>query len=113
MKISDVANYIKKLFGIDDGRNNLSIDEIIALDYFECICYLYKGKEKPVVYGFRDGVNTWLITSVGSIEFDEIPHNKSHLTNNVYELEALIGENNLDDDYVIKLINDKINESWK
>ncbi len=113
MKISVLANYIKKLFKINDGRNNLSTEEIIALDYFECICYLYNGNEKPVVYSFKDGVNIWLTTSVGTIEFDEIPHSKSHLTNNVYELEALIGENNLDEDYVIKLINSKIDESWK
>lgn len=87
-------------------------EEIIKLNYFECICYLYKGKEKPVVIGFRSGVNIWLETNVGDIDLDSIPHGKGYLTNCVYELEALIGENGFSDDYIIEIINDVINEKW-
>lgn len=113
IKTSKVASFIKKIFGIDDTRDSLSIEEIIALDYYECIRYLYDRKEKPKVFGFRDGVNIWLETSVGSIEFDEIPHSKGHLTNNVQEIGILIGENGLDDSYVINLINKGIDQYWK
>ncbi len=114
MKISSIANYIMNLFGIkQNNRKNLSIDDIIALDYYECICYLYKGNKKPVVLGFEDDVNIWLKTSVGAIDIDAIPHNEGHLTNNVNELEVLIGEQNYDNEYVINLINKKIDSSWK
>lgn len=110
MKISDLAKFLKnKMRYIEDKR---STDEIIASNYFECIKYLYKGNEKPIVTGFRKDVNIWLETTVGSIELDEIPHNNGHLTNCVYELEALIGENNYSEEYVISLINDYINKNW-
>lgn len=46
IKSSSVAAYIKKLFNIkDDVRDGLSDDEIIVLDYYESICYFYKGKK--------------------------------------------------------------------
>lgn len=112
MKESALAKFLKGIFGKKDKRNNMSDDEIIKLDYFECIAYLYKGKEKPVVLGFEQGVNTWLNTTVGSIELDSIPHDNGHLTNNVYELEALIGENGYDEKYLISLINQAIDENW-
>ncbi|MGM9970119.1 MAG: hypothetical protein ACI35S_06965 [Anaeroplasma sp.] len=112
IKTSSVANFIKKLFGINDDRNNLSIEEIIALDYYECISYLYNGKEMPIVYGYRDGVNIWLKTSVGPIELDSIPHGNGHLTNNVYELEALIADNGYDESYVVDLINKILKEKY-
>ena len=112
MKISDVANYLKSIFKIKDQRNNLSNEEIIALDYYECISYLYKEKEKPIILGFNEGVNIWLNTSVGPIELDSIPHNNGHLTNNVQEIEVLIGENDYDEKFIISLINKKIDECW-
>ena len=112
MKESSLAKFLKRIFGIKDERNNMSDDEIIKLDYFECIAYLYKGKEKPVVLGFEQGVATWLNTTVGSIEFDSIPHDNGHLTNNVCELEALIGENGYDEKYLVPLINQAIDENW-
>lgn len=30
------------------------------------------GKENPIIYGYRNEVNEWLRTSVGSIEIDEV-----------------------------------------
>ncbi len=109
LKTSDFASFLNP----NKKRKNLTAEEIIALDYYECISYLYRGKEKPVITGFKEGVNIWLETSVGPLELDEIPHNKSHLTNNVHEIEVLMGENDFEDDYIIKLINQKIDESWK
>ena len=52
MKISDLAKFIKKKMGYKE--DNRSDDEIIASNYYECIKYLYKGKEKPIVYGYRN-----------------------------------------------------------
>lgn len=113
IKASSVAAYIKKLFNLkDDVRDGLSDDEIIALDYFECICFLYKGKEKPIVTGFRQGFTRELETNVGLIELENIPHSKQHLYNNVLELDVLIGENGYDDPYLIELINKYLDEHW-
>ena len=91
---------------------NRSDDEIIASNYYECIKYLYRGgKEKPIIYGYRNEVNEWLRTSVGSIEIDEV-EKVSSLYNKVLELNVLIGENGYSEEYVIALINDCINQNW-
>lgn len=109
MKISDLAKFLKKTMGHkEDNRSN---DEIIASNYYECIKHLYKGKEKPIVYGYRDEVNEWLRTSVGSIEIDEVGKGTS-LYNKVLEINVLIGENAYSEEYVISLINDYINHNW-
>lgn len=113
IKESILAKYLKNIFGKKNERDNLSDEEIIKLNYFECVSYLYKGKEKPLVLGFKEGVNIWLKTSIGDIDLDSIPHNKGHLTNNVYELEALIGENCYSEEYLIDLINQAIDENWR
>lgn len=112
MKISKVAKYLKKLFRNKDARSNMSDKDIIKLDYFECISYLYKGIEKPIVIGFKDGVFLWINTTVGLLELDSIPHDEGHLTKDVMELEVLIGEKNYDEDYVVNLVNKSLTERW-
>lgn len=109
IKISDLAASLNP----NSKRKNLTTEQIIALDYYECISYLYQGKEKPQVTGFREDVYLWLETTVGPIELDEIPHRKSHLMNNVREIEVLTGENDFENDDLINLINQKINDTWK
>lgn len=69
------------------------------------------GKEKTIIYGYRNEVNEWLRTSVDSIEIDEVGKETS-LYEKVLELNALIGENGYSEEYVIALINDYINQNW-
>ncbi len=110
LKTSEVANYIRKLFGMKES--NLSIEETIQQDYYDCICYLYRGKEKPVIIGFKGDNCICLSTTVGEILLFEIPHNKCYLTNCANEIEVLVNENEFAEDYVVKLINDIIEKKW-
>ncbi len=88
----------------EDVRTDL---EIIVDNYIRCMKYLLKGKVASVTR-FKDGVTEWLITDIGLVELDAIPHDESELTECRYEIEALIADNDFDNDTVLQALNDRI-----